>query len=368
VITEVGPSDGVAALLHSLQKALDGGPALAPVRGDPGATSTDGVALLLPTSGSTGTPRIVELGAEALRQSAEATHERLGGPGRWLLALPLTHVAGWQVMVRSLDSGLDPVSLNDFEHFAQAAEATEGPRRYTSLVPTQLVRLLGDGAATEALATFDAVLVGGAAAPVSLLERARACGVRVVTTYGMTETSGGCVYAGRPLRDVEARVDQDGRVLLSGPVLAQGYADGDQSRFFRQGGRRWFATSDAGHLTDDGTLEVRGRLDDVIVTGGEKVSPSTVESALAGRAGVVDCVVVGVPDSYWGHAVTAVVVADAGPTPTTDDVRAAVRDALPASALPRHVVLVDALPLIGPGKPDRAAAAALARQAVNGDG
>ena len=379
MITEVDPAADVPALLGALHDALDGGPALAPVPRDPSGPAVRraarldqpvgrDIALLLPTSGSTGSPKVVALGADALRHSAAATHDRLGGPGRWLLALPLTHVAGWQVLVRSLDARLDPLSLNDFDDFARAAAATDAPRRYTSLVPTQLARLLAHAPSAEALATFDGVLIGGAAAPAPLLDRARAAGVRVVTTYGMTETSGGCVYDGRPLRDVRVRVDDLGRVLLSGPVLARGYRGRDQGGFVRQAGERWFATSDAGQLAADGALEVRGRLDDVIVTGGEKVAPAAVEEALVGRAGVVDCVVVGVPDEHWGHTVVAVVVPDAGRRPTTDDVRSALRDRLPASALPRHIVLVDELAQRGPGKPDRAAATALARLALTPDG
>lgn len=375
---------GPASALVSLRRALDGsGPALAPI---PTGTSgsavrqaatldepvPDDVALLLPTSGSTGAPKVVELTAAALRHSADATHHRLGGPGRWLLALPLTHVAGWQVLVRSVVAGLDPTVLDlahgfDVRAFTDLAAATDGPRRYTSLVPTQLVRLLDDGPASAALRAFDAVLVGGAAAPASLLDRATAAGVRVVTTYGTTETSGGCVYDGQPLDGVKVRLDDEGRVLVSGPVLARGYRELPRETaeaFTLEEGARWFATSDAGRLGLDGSLTLLGRLDDVVVTGGANVSPASVEAALTGRAGVAECIVVGVPDEHWGQAVTALVVPGDGQTPTTDGVRAALRGLLPADALPRHVVVVRALPLRGPGKPDRSAAADLARRAL----
>ena len=352
---QIDPDAALPNLLAALSAALDGGPAITPL--DTRATADD-VALVLATSGSTGAPKLVELGATALRHSAAATHARLGGTGRWLLALPLTHIAGWQVLVRSLDAGLDPVHVAPAvapAEFAEAAGHLGGPRRYTSLVPTQLVRLLRDAAATDALAGFDAVLLGGAAAPQRLLEQARASGVRIVTTYGMTETSGGCVYDRRPLDGVSARLDDEGRVMLAGPVLAQG-----KEGFVTHAGHRWFCTPDAGTLDADGRLHVLGRLDDIIVTGGEKVSPAAVESVLTGRAGVAECVVVGVPDAEWGHVVTAVVVPLAGSAPTTDGVREALRDSLPAHTLPRRVVVVEALPLRGPGKPDRRAAKALA--------
>jgi O-succinylbenzoic acid--CoA ligase len=366
----------VLRLLEPLQRALDGaGPPLLPVQaGAAGALVRaaaavddpvrDGVALLLPTSGSTGRPKVAELGAPALRASAAATHERLGGPGRWLVTLPVAHVAGWQVLVRSLDAGHVPgvVDLAErftVEAFAAAAHVLAGPRRYTAVVPTQLVRLLADAAGTDALRVFDAVLVGGAATPAPLLARARAAGVRLVTTYGMTETCGGCVYDGRPLRGVDVATDPDGRVLLTGPVLADGYrgpAAPTAAAFPSRDGRRWFATSDAGTISHR-RLVLHGRLDDVLVTGGRKVAPSAVEAVLATLPGVREALVVGVPDEEWGQAVVALVV---GEPPAPALVRAAVADRLGPSAAPRRVLTVPQLPMHGIGKPDRAAAADLA--------
>ncbi|GAB2699067.1 o-succinylbenzoate--CoA ligase [Thalassiella azotivora] len=360
-----------------LAAALDGtGPALLPVPdGEPGDTLRaaarlddpvdDDVVLLLPTSGSTGTPKVVELTAAALLASAEATAQRVGGHGQWLLALPLTHVAGWQVLVRGVLAGTEPLVLDPRAPFAAAdlAAATTRMRddvpRLTSLVPTQLSRVLADDAATQALASFAAVLVGGAATPATLLDRARARGVRVVTTYGMTETSGGCVYDGVPLDGVLVRTADD-RVLLGGPVLARGYRDPAATReaFTTDGqGARWFRTSDRGAL-DGGRLRVLGRLDDVLVSGGANVHPAAVEAVVSGLDGVEAVVVVGVPDPTWGQAVVALV--QGGRQPSPDAVRRAVTQALGREHAPRHVLAVERVPLLGIGKPDRRAAARVA--------
>ena len=373
---DAGGGTDALALLAPLRAALDGtGPALLPVpAGRPGQEVVrearadlpvaDDVALLLATSGSTGRPKVVELTADALLASARATHARLGGPGRWLLALPVAHVAGWQVLVRALDAGHPPAVVDvasgfAVEAFAAATETLPGPRRHTSLVPTQLRRLLADPAGTAALQRFDAVLVGGAAAPGPLLAQARGAGVPVVTTYGMTETCGGCVYDGHPLDGVSVATDEDGRVLVSGTVLAARYRqrpDLTAEAFPVRHGRRWFRTSDLGSLTQHG-LVLHGRVDDLVVSGGRKVAPAAVEAVLATLPGVEQCVVVGVPDDEWGQAVVALVV---GTPPPLAVVRDAVAGRLGGAAAPRQVLLVEALPLRGVGKPDRAAAADLA--------
>ncbi len=371
VAVEVHPGD-----LSPVAAALDGsGPALAPLR--PGgarpaaATVPDGVALVVTTSGSTGDPRAVLLEEAALRASATATHDRLGGPGRWLLTLPLHHVAGFQVVVRSLLAGREPVVVpgtGGFDPGAVAAALAALPPdrrpRYGSVVPTQLHRILASPPEeVRPWADLDAILVGGAATAPALLERARDAGLRVVTTYGATETSGGCVYDGVPLAGTLARTDGDGAVHLAGPTLARGYLgrpDLDAAAFAEHDGRRWFRTGDLGELRD-GVLHVRGRADDVVVTGGVKVAPAAVEAVLASLPGVAQVCVVGVPDDEWGQRVVAVVVPAASrPAPGLDEVRDVVRRTLGPAAAPRRVVLTDALPERGPGKVDRAAAALLA--------
>jgi O-succinylbenzoic acid--CoA ligase len=326
------------------------------------ALAGDGV--VLTTSGSTGRPKRVALSAAALHASAEGTAERIGGLGQWLLTLPADHIAGWQVAVRSALAGTVPVRLEGrftpSRFRAVVAAMGKGPR-FVSLVPTQLVRLVEDAPALAALATFDGVLVGGAALPTPLLERATAAGVRIHRTYGMTETAGGCVYDGNALTGVRVRLEGS-RVLLGGPVVADGYV-GDEARtrdrFGTDGrGRRWFRTDDVGELDAEGHLRVLGRVDDVVNTGGFKVAPHAVEEALLQLPGVREAVVFGVADAEWGQRVAAALVGASGAVgaaePPVEQVRDALRAALPAYALPRQVLWVDRLPLLASGKPDRA--------------
>ncbi len=367
----VVPATPVAELADALRAALAGtGPAVLPTDEavEAGSPVPEEVALLVRTSGSTGTPRDVMLSAPALHASALATHARLAGPGHWLLALPTAHIAGLQVVLRSVTAGTAPVQLSGpfraASFLAAAARVpTDGPR-YVSLVPTQLIRVLADPAATDALAGFDAVLLGGAAAPAGVIADARARGVRLVTTYGMSETCGGCVYDGVPLDGVGVAIDPNDRIALTGPMLATGYRDRPAltAETFRTdaGGVRWLHTSDLGSWSD-GTLTVLGRADDVLITGGEKVPPAAVERVLAALPGVAEVCVVGVPDPQWGQAVTAVLVLHPGAgTPDPATVRTLVTDALGSAAAPRHQLVVDTLPTRGPGKIDRRGVAALA--------
>ena len=358
------------ALYDALRAALAGeGPALLPLPDDTAAARRllaalrpdepleddpdDPTALVVPTSGSSGEPKGVLLPAGALTASADAAVQRLGGPGRWLLALPVTHVGGLQVVLRALRGGAEPAVATTSD-FARATAALPAGRRYTSLVPTQLGRLLARPDDRAALAAYDAVLLGGAAAPAPLLQQAREAGVRVVTTYGMSETSGGCVYDGLPLPGVRADVAADGRVRLSGPVVARGYRLRPDltARAFAGGG---FRTGDLGALTPDGRLVVLGRADDVVVSGGEKVAPAAVEAALAEHPAVAEVVVVGAPDPEWGERVLAVVVLHPGSRLELDEARAHVAARVSRAAAPRELRVVAALPLLPSGKPDRAA-------------
>jgi O-succinylbenzoic acid--CoA ligase len=221
---------------------------------------------------------------------------------------------------------------------------------HVSLVPTQLQRLLLQAGADgpTPLAGFSSVLLGGAATPAGLLDAARDACVRVVTTYGMTETCGGCVYVGVPLDGVRAEVRDDGRIWLSGPVLFSGYLGGP-----RAPADGWFRTGDLGLLDAEGRLVVRGRADDVINTGGHKVVPGEVEAALQSCPGVREVAVVGQPDPEWGERVVAVVVpADPGDPPAPELLRRHVRERLPRYAIPSRVVMVGAVPMLPSGKHD----------------
>ena len=365
----VGSGAAALALIPELARALDGAGALLPVPADDdreaalltetlraGEPVDDGVALVVSTSGSTGIPKGALLSTAALHASADATHDRLGGPGRWLLALPAYHVAGVQVLVRSLRAGTTPVALDpgfDVGELPSAVSALGPGRRYTSLVSVQLAKILADAAATAALAELDAVLIGGGPMPAGLGEKAAAAGISVVRTYGMSETCGGCVYDGTPLAGVQLRVDDTGRVALGGPTLASGYRNPVDPSPFVDG---WFVTDDIGAVDDSGVLRVLGRVDDAIATGGLKVLPALVESAVAGHPAIAECAVFGVPDDRLGQRVAIAVVLHPGAAaPTVADLRKHVSATLAATAAPREVHVVAELPRRGIGKLDRRA-------------
>ncbi|MFF5030526.1 o-succinylbenzoate--CoA ligase [Nocardia salmonicida] len=361
---------GVSEVMPHLRQALDGsGPAWLPIPTTdrrearrlsdalkPGDPIDDDVALVVTTSGTTGIPKGALLGAEALRASGNATHDRLGGPGSWLLALPTHHIAGIQVLLRSILAGTEPTVLDVSggflpEALAGAVGAMRGPRRYTALVPTQLIKSLDSPVAAKALAELDGVLVGGAATPAPVLDRARDLGITVVRTYGMSETCGGCVYEGVPLDGTELRIE-DGRVILGGAMIARGYRNLPDHPAFAEPG--WFRTEDAGSF-EDGVLSITGRLDEAIMTGGLLVIPQVVEAVLSNHPGISECIVLGLPDERLGQRVAVAIVPTAGAAPTLDELRAHVVAELDSIAAPRELAVLSEIPLRGPGKPDRAA-------------
>ena len=359
-----GSRAAVDELRGALADALDGGPAVLPFTDDalrdamaPEEPAEPDTAVIIATSGSTGAPKGVLLSASALVASANATHARLGGPGHWLLATPAQYVGGLQVLVRSLLAGTVPAVLTGGgfrpDDFAAAASTLGGSPRYTALVPTQLVRLLDDGGAgLDAARAFDAIVIGAAATSPLLRERAADAGLRIVPAYGMSETASGCVYDGFPLDGV--RVDlEDGRIRIAGDVLAHGYRRAPEltAEAFRDG---WFVTSDRGVRHADGRVEVLGRADDMINTGGVKVSAGAIERCLSGQPGVRDACVVGVPDPEWGEAVVALVVST-GESCDAGQLRDAVRAELGAASAPKRIEFAADLPLRGPGKIDKSA-------------
>jgi O-succinylbenzoic acid--CoA ligase len=268
-----------------------------------------------------------------------------------VVALPVRYVAGLQVLSRSALAGSEPVDLAAHPGLVGATGALGGGRRYLACVPTQLFRWLADRESAAALASYTSVLLGGAAADADLLRRAQDAGVHVVTTYGMSETCGGCVYDGVPLDGVGVALGAGGAIRISGPVLFDGYR-GDPARTAEALRHGWFHTGDLGRFDDDGRLIVYGRADDVVMSGGVGVPLRTVEERVRQLDGIRDVCVVGQPDREWGSRVVAFVVAD-GPAPTLDAVRDHVAQALPRTWAPRVLVTVDDVPMLASGKPDR---------------
>lgn len=367
------PVEDRAWLLAALTDALDGGAPILPIAPgrDPDPHSAmrlreevlpDGTAVVVQTSGSSGVPKAVALSASALRASAEATHDALGGDGQWLVALPGHLISGLQMLVRGIVAGVAPAFLDgpfDPAELLARAEAMPHQCRYVSLVPVQLSRLLdlaeADPVAAETLRGFDAILVGGQAIPAALRLRADALGARLRRSYGMTETSGGCVYDGLPIGGTRVRV-LDGEVQLAGPSLALGYVgdpDLTASRFVTDGGTRWYRTGDAGEL-DGGALRVTGRLDRVIVSGGVNVSLDEVERTAREHPGWGSAVAVAFSHPEWGERIGLVVEPEPGAA-DFERVRATIRDRLGPAAAPEWATETEEMPRLAGGKPDLAA-------------
>ena len=385
---------------------------------DAGADADAGsepIALVVGTSGSTGTPKRTALTARALAASAAATENffdsNSDAASQWLLALPAHYIAGAQVLARSVLAGTAPVIARSViepvhfspEVFLQAVERMSSARRFISLVPTQLHKLL-ESADTdphlgaeihETLSSFTGILLGGAPASADLLAAATALGLNTVTTYGSAETAGGCVYSGSVLPGVRVELvpeegmpavpdtggkpAQVGRIWISGAHLASGYI-GDAARtaehfFTAADGTRWYRTDDYGLLAPDSNkncseqrLQVLGRSDDVLISGGVKISARAVATVLEEHPAVREACVVGLPDARWGTAIAAAVTlvpsagAAAAPTenrPALNEelcalLRARCAEKLGAPAAPKQLSILPDFPLTSTGKPDRA--------------
>ena len=395
----------------------------------------ESIALVVGTSGSTGAPKQTALSVRALRASARATERFFAdypssgsvkqrravseAPAQWLLALPAHYVAGAQVLARSVLAGTTPVvaaSVTDGvsftpEVFLNAAERLSCARRFVSLVPTQVHKLLEAAEANpalgseiyDALGQFTGILLGGAPASASLLAAARELGLNVVTTYGSAETAGGCVYSGVALPGVRLHVvpedaglldssagdaadtgqgggsENTGRIWLGGEHLASGYM-GDSARtashfFVDADGCRWYRTDDYGSLApaapknapeDEGApmLNIVGRSDDVIITGGVKVSARAVAAVLESHPAVREAAVMGIPDARWGSAVAAAITlrgasgaqnAPDASGATCDMLREFCTDKLGAAGAPKLLRILADFPTASTGKPDRQA-------------
>ena len=387
--------------------------------GSKGVEVTEPIALVVGTSGSTGTPKRTALTARALAASAAATERFFGSnsdaASQWLLALPAHYIAGAQVLARSVLAGTAPVIARSViepvhfspEVFLQTVERMSSARRFISLVPTQLHKLLESADANphlgaeihEALGSFTGILLGGAPASADLLAASTALGLNTVTTYGSAETAGGCVYSGSVLPgvrvelvpeegmpavpDVEGKPAQVGRIWISGAHLASGYI-GDAARtaehfFIAADGTRWYRTDDYGLLSpandpDSAThgseprLQVLGRSDDVLISGGVKISARAVATVLEEHPAVREACVLGLPDARWGTAIAAAVTlvpsAGAATAPTENSptlneelcalLRARCAEKLGAPAAPKQLSILPDFPLTSTGKPDRA--------------
>lgn len=404
------------AMLGAFEQLLGGYAAGA---GAESVEAAEPIALVVGTSGSTGTPKRTALTARALAASAAATENFFGSnsdaASQWLLALPAHYIAGAQVLARSVLAGTTPViarSVTEPVHFSpevflQAVERMSSARRFVSLVPTQLHKLLESADANpslgaeihEALGSFTGILLGGAPASADLLAASTTLGLNTVTTYGSAETAGGCVYSGSVLPgvqvelvpeegmpavpDIEGKPAQVGRIWISGAHLASGYI-GDATRnaehfFTAADGTRWYRTDDYGLLSPandpDSTahgnaprLQVLGRSDDVLISGGVKISARAVATVLEEHPAVREACVVGLPDARWGTAIAAAVTlvpsADAAAAPTENSpapneelcalLRARCAEKLGAPAAPKQLSILPDFPLTSTGKPDRA--------------
>jgi len=314
--------------------------------------------LTVETSGSTARPKRVRLSGAALVASAQATAGEIG-KGGWVLALPLSYIAGIMVVVRSLVAETPLVDARrepfDAREFARLAASLPDGTWFTALVPAQLIRLVdfaeGDADARDALRSFSRILVGGQAIPSGLIDRATAIGIRVTKTYGSAETAGGVVYDGRPIGDTRVRIAEDGRVIIATSSLADEY-HGDReltaTSFRVDDGTRWWHTTDVGELTD-GELKVLGRMDDIIITGGIKVSLGDIDRVLESAG--IDAVASWFADEKWGQVPALVSTSDLD----REVVRDLIEKELSKAARPYRFVTVPELPRLSSGKIDRRA-------------
>jgi O-succinylbenzoic acid--CoA ligase len=343
-VTSWSPAADPAEVVTQVRRWLDG---------------PDDVRLVVETSGSTGAPKRVVLRRDAVLASVAASTARLGGTGPWALALPASYVAGVQVLVRSLVAGHEPVLV-------ERSGWPEDEGWFTSVVPTQLARAVADPAQLAVLRRAHTVLLGGGPVDKRVRQRAEAAGVRIVATYGAAETAGGCVYDGLPLDGVGVALGEAGRIRIAGPTLFEGYQD-DPALTAEALVDGWYVTSDAGRLDEDGRLVVLGRVDDVVVTGGLNVPAPAVAARLREHSAVAEAEVLGVPDEEWGRRVVAFVVPrrtltsspsnphfePVEPSVSLDDLRDWVAAERPRSWAPRQLVVLEEIPLLPNGKPDR---------------
>lgn len=357
-IRAIDPTWDLAELMARLAKALvSDGPALSL-----GSVSVEKapqrIALIVNTSGSTGQSKEVGLSARALLESAKSANKYVGAkPGQiWSLLLPLTHIAGINVLVRSMELGTVPIDAREVSGKYPFAD-------FTAVVPTQLFRALNsDKDLLEHLISAQAVLVGGAALAADLRDAARNAGINVIETYGMTETCGGCIYNGTPLDGTEFEIDELGTISIASKSLATTYLNAPEAwnERIRNG---YFVTTDIGHL-EDGRLVVTGRSDDVIVTGGENVSLAEVESVVKNTFSGIDCAAFALADSQWGQSLQLAIAGDVKPEQSA--INEYLTSQISRAAKVKNFVYLAELPRTSLGKVDRARLAEIAMEVNHG--
>ncbi len=342
----ISPTSTIPEIIGALKKALSGqGPAIG--FGEIESRSvTSEICLVIATSGTGGVVKEVGLAASALRASTQAANKFVKAEfGQiWSLLLPLNHIAGVNILLRSLELGTTPINLNSCSD-AQYPEAD-----FTAIVPTQLFRALsGDDRLLQHLQSTKAVLVGGSFLSAELKAQGEKSGIKIISTYGMTETSGGCVYNGKSLEGVEVAISDNGLVKIRGPVIASTYVNNSElwKKTFLDG---WFITSDNGELVD-GSLVISGRADDVVISGGENISLGAIEETLLTKFPTTQFAAFAIKDAQWGESLQLAVVGNI----SNLEIESLLEEKLGSAAKPKTIHHLEKIPLTGIGKVDRVA-------------
>ena len=351
-LTPIQPEWSIPQLQENLAKALEGsGPALSTKQIDIKEVDKN-IALVISTSGSTAESKLVAISDAALIASTNASHKYLGAvPGdSWSLLLPTTHIAGLNVLIRATALGSRVIDNRNTTNYVDAD--------FISIVPTQLYKALtSDAKLLEHLTAAEAVLVGGGPVSDKLKKEATNKHVKIVTTYGMTEMSGGCVYNQKPLDGVEVKLTSDGLIKLTGPMIASGYLS-EKGELTSVGIDGWFESTDIGELSA-GFLKVNGRSDEVIISGGENISLILVEEKIRELTSNQEIIAFALPDEVWGEKLCLGSTSNL----SIEEIKKSVGSLLS----PKEVFLFEQIPTTSIGKPDRRAAKNLAIKIMGGN-
>jgi O-succinylbenzoic acid--CoA ligase len=351
-LTPIQPEWSIPQLQENLAKALEGsGPALSTKQIEIKEVDKN-IALVISTSGSTAESKLVAISDAALIASTNASHKYLGAvPGdSWSLLLPTTHIAGLNVLIRATALGSRVIDNRNATNYVDAD--------FISIVPTQLYKALtSDAKLLEHLTAAEAVLVGGGPVSDKLKKEATNKHVKIVTTYGMTEMSGGCVYNQKPLDGVEVKLTSDGLIQLTGPMIASGYLS-EKGELTSVGIDGWFESTDIGELSA-GFLKVNGRTDEVIISGGENISLILVEEKIRELIPNQEIIAFALPDEVWGEKLCL--------GSTTNLSIEEIKKSVGSLLSPKEVFLFEQIPRTSIGKPDRRAAKNLAIKIMGGN-